>query len=301
MLSRRPPLPEQPRPQGSRRPRTRGPSRPRGPSRRRRAEGVRLLQQLVVELASALVGLERGVRYVGTSSVSQATSTVRGRSSCHRRRSMFVNPTIAFPGPPSCLRIDFGSAWYARCANESPSTASSGLTTANAPDPDRIAKPLRRSPCPFVTRQRAKVLELDRRPVRDAERPEAASRSVPAIPAGTSSTPASSAMRAAPECQRASCRLTMPFRLRVPSGNMTTALPSRASATAVSSASSSRSPRRTRNPPPAVTITPRGNQKSSDFAMKRKNLLGKKGIASGHGSKFDQWFAASTKPRLAAR
>ncbi len=41
-----------------------------------------------------------------------------------------------------------------------------------------------------------------------------------------------------------------------------------------------------------------GNQKSSAFAMKRKKRRGKNGIASGHGSKFDQWFAASTSPPL---
>ena len=44
------------------------------------------------------------------------------------------------------------------------------------------------------------------------------------------------------------------------------------------------------------TIHPSGNQKSSDFAMKRRNRRGKSGIPSGHGSKFDQWFAARTKP-----
>ena len=36
--------------------------------------------------------------------------------------------------------------------------------------------------------------------------------------------------------------------------------------------------------------------KSSDFAMKRRKRRGKSGIPSGHGSKFDRWFAASTKP-----
>jgi len=43
-------------------------------------------------------------------------------------------------------------------------------------------------------------------------------------------------------------------------------------------------------------IDPSGNQKSSAFAMKRKKRRGKKGIARGQGSKFDQWFAARTIP-----
>ncbi len=43
-------------------------------------------------------------------------------------------------------------------------------------------------------------------------------------------------------------------------------------------------------------IGPSGNQNSSAFAMNRKKRRGKNGIASGHGSKFDQWFAARTKP-----
>src|SRR5690348_895994 len=55
-------------------------------------------------------------RYVGTVSVSQPTSTASGRSACHSCVSMFVKPTTAL------RRIDFGSEWYARCANESPST-----------------------------------------------------------------------------------------------------------------------------------------------------------------------------------
>ena len=121
-------------------------------------------------------------------------------------------------------------------------------------------------------------------------------RSVPAIPAGTSGTPASSAMRAAPVCQRASYRFRSPFARLVPSGNITTACPERQRATAVSIASWSRVPRSTRKPPPARTIQPSGGQKSSFFAMKRRNRRGKSGTPSGHGSKFDQWFAASTHP-----
>src|SRR6185295_3627896 len=55
-------------------------------------------------------------------------------------------------------------------------------------------------------------------------------------------------------------------------------------------------PRSTRNPPPARMIQPSGGQKSSFFAMNRRNRRGNSGMPSGHGSKFDQWFAASTQP-----
>ena len=72
--------------------------------------------------------------------------------------------------------------------------------------------------------------------------------------------------------------------------------PSRQSSTAVSTATSSPSPRRTGNAPPDRAIQPSGNQKSSDFAMKRRKRRGKRGIPSGQGSKFDQWFAARTNP-----
>ena len=47
---------------------------------------------------------------------------------------------------------------------------------------------------------------------------------------------------------------------------------------------------------PRSTIQPSGGQKSSFFAMKRRKRRGNSGIPSGHGSKFDQWFAASTQP-----
>src|SRR5687768_11362950 len=39
-----------------------------------------------------------------------------------------------------------------------------------------------------------------------------------------------------------------------------------------------------------------GGQKSSDLAMKRRKRRGQSGMPSGHGSKFELWFAASTKP-----
>src|SRR6186997_1611896 len=65
---------------------------------------------------------------------------------------------------------------------------------------------------------------------------------------------------------------------------------------AVSIACRSRLPRSTRNPPPARTIHPSGGQKSSFLAMKRRKRCGNSGIPRGHGSKFDQWFAAMTQP-----
>ncbi len=58
--------------------------------------------------------------------------------------------------------------------------------------------------------------------------------SVPCTAAGTSGTPASSAIRAAPVRGRASRVFSSPFVRRVPSGNIATIFPSRASCTAVS-------------------------------------------------------------------
>ena len=128
--------------------------------------------------------------------------------------------------------------------------ASSGFTQRLLELGDRRAEPVggRRAP-----RRRAdiaaEVVERDR--VAEATRslPRWLSPAVPEMPAGTSGTPASSAIRAAPERQRASCRFRRPFSRRVPSGNMTTMCPSRQSRTAVSTASRSRSPRRTGNAP----------------------------------------------------
>ena len=74
---------------------------------------------------------------------------------------------------------------------------------------------------------------------------------MPLIPAGTSGTPASSAIRAAPVCACASYVLRRPFLRRVPSGNIAITWPSRASGTAVSIASRSACPRRTLKPPHA--------------------------------------------------
>ncbi len=89
---------------------------------------------------------------------------------------------------------------------------------------------------------------------------------------------------------------TSPFVRRVPSGNIATTFPSRASRTAVSIATVSCCPRWTgKAPAPSISVL-RGNQYSSDFAMKRRNVLGQSGIPSGHGSKLERWLHASTKP-----
>ena len=73
----------------------------------------------------------------------------------------------------------------------------------------------------------------------------------------------------------------------VPSGNMTTISPSRASRIAVRIASRSPSPRRTLNAPPPFRIGVNSGLKSSAFAMKRSCLCGHNGIPSAHGSKFE--------------
>src|SRR5205814_1739166 len=82
-------------------------------------------------------------------------------------------------------------------------------------------------------------------PYATRRRPRRASLSVPLTATGTSGTPASRAIRAAPERGRASNLFTRPFVRRVPSGNIATTLPSRARRTAVSIAAVSCWPRRT--------------------------------------------------------
>ena len=87
-----------------------------------------------------------------------------------------------------------------------------------------------------------------------------------------------------------------PFCRRVPSGNIAITWPSRASASAVRIASRSRSPRCTLNAPAPVMICPSGGQKSSDFAMKRRNRRGQRARPRANGSKFETCPAARTKP-----
>jgi hypothetical protein len=70
-----------------------------------------LLEQLGIEDAARLVGGNASLRYVGSPTQSQPTSTARGSSDCQRRRRKFANPTIAPDGRPVALRIDLGRAW----------------------------------------------------------------------------------------------------------------------------------------------------------------------------------------------
>ena len=72
--------------------------------------------------------------------------------------------------------------------------------------------------------------------------------------------------------------------------------PARARSIAVRIASSSAFPRRTLNAPHAESSQPSGGQKSSDFAMNLRKRRGQRLRASGHGSKFEAWPAAITKP-----
>ena len=192
---------------------------------------------------------------------------------------MFVNPTSAFPGPASPRRIDFGSAWYARWANESPSTTRSGRVRER---PlwlrDRLLEPIGRGAGCSAERARRGRRLPDRRPTPRRSR---ASLSCPRSRPGRAERPPRA--RCVPRrCQRASWRFRSPFLRRVPSGNMTTAWPCRRSSIAVPIASSSRSPRRTRNRPGGHD-RPRGNQKSSDFAMKAQGDAWKHGYPERPG------------------
>ena len=149
---------------------------------------------------------------------------------------MFVKPTTA-------LRlIDLGSAWYARCANESPSTTRSGRVIAS--------RRVHRSRASGVrVAAGASAPGSNGSPYATFSFARRESRSVPLIAAGTSGAPARCAIRAAPECGRAVRVFRRPFFCRVPSGNIMTISPERTSSTAVSIASTSPSPRRTLNAP----------------------------------------------------
>ena len=152
----------------------------------------------------------------------------------------------------------------------------------------------RRQPSPRG--RAARSSELDRRCRRRPGAVRAARSGLcPQKAAGTSGTPASRAMRAAPVCQRASNFFRRPFSRRVPSGNMTTTWPSRQ--------------RRDRRLDRLLVALPAshleaaagrgsralsGNQNNSAFAMKRRKRRGKSGSPSGHGSRFDQWLAERT-------
>ena len=118
-----------------------------------------------------------------------------------------MNPTSVLAGPPSSRRNVRGSAWNARCANESPSTASNGLIAARLEVVDRRREPVGRDLRRIVDWHGPEVVERDGSPNATLSGPRRANSDVPVIPAGTSGTPASSAMRAAPVRHRASWRL----------------------------------------------------------------------------------------------
>ena len=160
--------------------------------------------------------------------MSQATKSARGRSAFHSRRTMLEKPMRMFAGPPSPRRNDFGQRvvrpvgervavhHQERSAHASDRSSSS---TASRSRSVATARGL-------IRRKR----QRDRRARSVHRMRRAAARAVPAdrcrrSPAGTSGTPASSAIRAAPVRQRASCFFRKPFLRRVPSGNITTAFP----------------------------------------------------------------------------
>ena len=210
---------------------------------------------------------------------------------------MFVNPTSAFPGRPSPRRIDFGSAWYARWANESPSTTRSGrVTRATSRARDRLLEPIGRGAGSLRRSEPVEVVDFHRRAVghtqraepceplraRDPGRDERNARLErdpcrAGVPAGLVALP--QALPAPRPLREHDDRMALPAELDRGADRLFVPL----AATDPEAA-------------PAVTIAPSGNQKSSDFAMKRRKRRGKSGIPSGHGSKFDQWFAASTSP-----
>ena len=278
---RAPSLPAPPR---TRR-RRRGSRPPRSPSRLRdgkahRLEQLRreieLLQQVVVELAAALVARERVVA-VGRDgrACPSATSTARGDSSSQSRTSRLPTPTSSPAGPPAGaadrLRQRVVGAVRERVAVDDQGAACVSCRASRSLRPQQAAgrslfqtrhqaelRARRSRPSAARSRPAAilasrEVVERDRRAVRDAQlaragragrcrrsRPGRAARSPRARSAPRRCGPAPRTSSAIP-----SCRL-------VPSGNMTTTWPSRQSCVAVSIAAASRSPRRTGKAPAAV-------------------------------------------------
>ena len=80
---------------GSRRPRSPAPSPSRSRTPRRPAAGSRAARRSSPRTRARLVRPNASCRYVGTVSVSQATSTQSGFSACQSRVTMFVKPTTA--------------------------------------------------------------------------------------------------------------------------------------------------------------------------------------------------------------
>ena len=127
--------------------------------------------------------------------VSQPTNTARGRSACHSRSTIDTSPVRRFPGLPFARRIERGSAWNARCANESPSITSSarpasgswlglarrGCHPSSAEPPreplqsvDRLAQPIGRELRRLGGVELREVGGVDRRTVGDPQRAEPA-------------------------------------------------------------------------------------------------------------------------------
>ena len=188
---------------------------------------------------------------------------------------MFAKPTSMFAGLPAPSRIDFGSAWKARCASESPSTAISGrVVTAGLPPRSSrrlIADQSRSVPSPAASKESrpARSASSTGGPKRTRNGPRRESRSMPRIAAGTSGTPAASAIRAVPDAGAADASFAAPSAAACPPGTSPSRRPSRTMRTAVSNASTSPSPRRTGNDPTASRArVRRPGCQSSDFAMK---------------------------------
>ncbi len=121
--------------------------------------------------------------------MSHAASTVRGRSSCHKRRNMFVKPMSAFARPavlpahrlrkrvvgPMRERVtvdDEQRSQATRCSSALTASASRSVAIRAASPVGRSARSSTWIGAPYATRSG----------------PSRASRSVPAMPAGTSGT-----------------------------------------------------------------------------------------------------------------
>ena len=116
-------------------------------------------------------------------------------------------------------------------------------------------------------------------------------RSVPVTAIGTTGAPLSSASRPTPRFGVPS----EPFRIRVPSGKITTASPRSSSSRAVSIMSSSLSPRRTGKAPSAFRIQACQRLLNSSFLATK--WTGRRWQAPMmNGSRNERWLAASSTP-----